>query len=486
MREASLAVVPVLLDGAGLKGSYFTSELTLTNRGEVDIRVEFTYHAHVGGGSGRASALLGAGRQQVVPDALDYLRSLGIPIPETGKRIGTLEVDYPTGAEMSVMTRTTTRVPEGRAGLAYPGIRGDEAFSEPVYLCGLRQNASDRSNVAFQNLGTPQDGPITLRTTVYSGDPALPRTEVLPDVTLEPGGFYQYSGVLGGIAQGYVKVERVSGTGGFYAYGVINDQGNSDGSFIFPVTARALAGATGQTLPAVVETGAFSTELILTNVSGKRKTLQVSLGPAEPWWTPNHPLLAGPPVTLEAGEQRILPHLISQWREAGIEGLASSVQRVLFVNAGEDDLSGVVVGARTGAPAVEGQYSVFYPGVPFGQGFGEEAWIEALRQNEDNRSNLALVNTGAVDLTKSYFELEIYDGDTGRRVNTLTGIMVFPRRRLQFNSILADYAPGTTQGYVRIRKVQGANPFLAYGIINDGGAPGERSGDGAYLPAERQ
>ena len=483
MREASLAVVPVLVDGAGLKGSYFTSELTLTNRGEVDVRVEFTYHAHVGGGSGTASALLGAGRQQVMPDALAYLRSLGIGIPDSGKRIGLLEVDYPTGTEVSVMTRTTTRVPEGRAGLAYPGIRGDEAFREPVYLCGLRQNASDRSNVAFQNLGTPQDGPITLRTTVYSGDPALPRTEVLPDVTLEPGGFYQYSGVLGGIAQGYVKVERVSGTGGFYAYGVINDQGNSDGSFLFPVTARSLAGTTGQTLPAVVETGAFSTELILTNVSGKRKTLQVALGPAEPWWTLHHPLLAGPPVTLEAGEQRILPHLISQWREAGIEGLASSVQRVLFVNAGEDDFSGVVVGARTGAPAAAGQYSVFYPGVPFGQGFGDEAWIEALQQNEHNRSNLALVNTGAVDLTRSYFEVEIYDGDTGRRVNTLTGITVLPRRRLQFNSILADYAPGTTQGYVRIRKVQGANPFLAYGIINDGGAPGERSGDGAYLPA---
>ena len=65
----------------------------------------------------------------------------------------------------------------------------------------------------------------------------------------------------------------------------------------------------------------------------------------------------------------------------------------------------------------------------------------------------------------------------------VNGITVLPRRRLQFNSILADYAPGTTQGYVRIRKVQGANPFLAYGIINDGGAPGERSGDGAYLPA---
>ena len=31
--------------------------------------------------------------------------------------------------------------------------------------------------------------------------------------------------------------------------------------------------------------------------------------------------------------------------------------------------------------------------------------------------------------------------------------------------------------------MSGANPFLAYGVVNDGGAPGQRSGDGAYLPA---
>ena len=54
---------------------------------------------------------------------------------------------------------------------------------------------------------------------------------------------------------------------------------------------------------------------------------------------------------------------------------------------------------------------------------------------------------------------------------------------LQINSILRDYGDDTTQGYVRIRKISGNNPFLAYGVINDGASPGERSGDGAYVPA---
>ncbi len=59
------------------------------------------------------------------------------------------------------------------------------------------------------------------------------------------------------------------------------------------------------------------------------------------------------------------------------------------------------------------------------------------------------------------------------------------RRWRQINSILANHAPGITQGYVRIDQFIGNNPFLAYAVVNDGGAPGERSGDGAYLPARK-
>ena len=59
------------------------------------------------------------------------------------------------------------------------------------------------------------------------------------------------------------------------------------------------------------------------------------------------------------------------------------------------------------------------------------------------------------------------------------------RRWHQINSILANHAPGITQGYVQIRQFIGNNPFLAYGVVNDGGAPGQRSGDGAYLPAHK-
>ena len=44
-------------------------------------------------------------------------------------------------------------------------------------------------------------------------------------------------------------------TAPFYAYGVINDNFNSDGSFVFPVREDSLVGKRGQTLPVIIETG---------------------------------------------------------------------------------------------------------------------------------------------------------------------------------------------------------------------------------------
>ena len=408
MGATSGLFVPVILTASGLNNSFYTSELTLTNRGSQTATLRYTYRAAAGGGSGRGSETLAPGRQKIVPDAIAYLGTLGIRIPHSGNRIGTLRVEVSGPSDVSVSVRTTTPVPEGRAGLAYPGIATTDGFTaEAVYLCGLRQNRQDRSNVAIQNMGAAVEGNVTLRATAYSGDSGG-GSRVLPEVTLAPGGFHQFNGILGtaGFAQGYVKVERVGGGAPFYAYGVINDQANSDGSFVFPVTASSLEGTGGQTFAGAV-----------------------------------------------------------------------------FATARSGDLSGVVIGARTGSPGGGGRYGVFYNAVPNGAGFDRTAWIDGLQQSRENRCNLALVNTGEVDGSNSLFELEIYDGATGQLVNAVTGIRIRARGWRQISGILGSYAQGVTQGYVRIKKTSGNNPFLAYGIINDGAAPGQRSGDGAYIPA---
>ncbi len=483
--------VPVILSSAGRNNSFFTSELTLTNRGDQEARVDYSYTAHVGRGSGRASEVLAPGQQKIESDALDYLRGLGIPIPETGNRIGTLKVKVPITADVTVVVRTTTDVVDGRAGLSYPGIAEEEDFTDAVYLCGLRQNSHDRSNVAFQNLGNAEEGPVTVRTTVYSGKAGDTSSRVLDDITLQPGAFHQYSGLLGvlesveGNRQGYVRVERVEGTAPFYAYGVINDQANSDGSFVFPVTAGSLEGTAGQTLPVIVETSEFTSELAVTNFSEQERTLHfrfVAEG------IESDDKTASFNMRLEAGQQEIIAEVVEELRREGVTGLGSTrgfYQGPLFVEAEGADMSGIVIGARTGSQGGGGQYSVFYNAVPFGEAFSKAAWVEGLQQNEENRSNLALVNTGEMDDGESIFSLEIYDGETGMLVKTVTTGPIPARRWHQINGILGNYAPETRQGYIRILKISGNNPFLAYGVVNDGGAPGERSGDGAYVPARK-
>ena len=175
-------------------------------------------------------------------------------------------------------------------------------------------------------------------------------------------------------------------------------------------------------------------------------------------------------------------------RRKGIKGIGPSrggLAGALFATAESGDLSGIVVGARTGSPDGRGgQYGLFYTAVPDGTAFSGDAWIYGLQQNEENRTNLALVNTGEVDDSLSTFAIRVYDQNGNRQRKTVFA-HVEARRWRQINSILADRAPGITQAYVRIEQFIGNNPFLAYAVVNDGGASGQRSGDGAYLPARK-
>ena len=379
---------------------------------------------------------------------------------------------------LSAVTRTTSAVPEGRAGLAYPAIGENEGFQETVYLCGLRQNSQDRSNVAFQHVGT--EGEITLRTTLFSGEAADTSGRMLGDKKLKPGEFHQYDGVLkalGRSAQGYVKVERVAGNSPFYAYGVINDNFNSDGSFVFPVTESALNGTSGQTLPVIIENRGFTSELTVTNFSASEKEVRFSFV-ADAVETGDDTATFS--LRLKAGEQRIVPQIVNWLRQQGVVGIGPAGPAfvgALFATRAQGDMGGIVIGARTGSPDKRGgQYSLFYNGVPHGSASVESAWIYGLQQNAENRSNLALVNTGEIDDSSSTFEITIYDG-SGESQPRTKRVTLGPRRWKQENGILGNFS----QGYVRVRKTSGNNRFVTYGVINDGGRPGERSGDGAFL-----
>ena len=137
--------------------------------------------------------------------------------------------------------------------------------------------------------------------------------------------------------------------------------------------------------------------------------------------------------------------------------------------------------ARTSAPGGGGCYGLYYKAKTEGTTTTNTAWLYGLQQNSDNRTNLALINTGETDNSIDTFRIELFNGDTGSKVATVEGINLGANRWVQMGMILSQYAPGVTQGYAQITRTGGNNPFIAYAVINDGAAPGQRSGDGAFI-----
>ena len=226
-----------------------------------------------------------------------------------------------------------------------------------MYLFGLRENAADRSNLALVNMNAAV--PITLRVTLYAG--ADGRSTVLPNVVLGPGQWTQIGRVLSGPGydSGWATIELVGGPGPFYAYAVFNDNVTSDGSF---VAAVLLGPGFVQSLPVLVETPTFQSELVLSSPYNEPITLSLtyveSLSPAGG---------AGGVAmeSLQPHEQKIIPNALDYLRGKGVaigpKGAGSYAGAVQIAWTRLGGPAWGFAGARTAAPAAGGgQYGLFY------------------------------------------------------------------------------------------------------------------------------
>jgi len=487
-------LLPIVLD-VDTGATRFTSELALTNASRAAIDVTLRYTASIGEGSGEAHDRLAAGEQRTIPDAIAYLRRKGVPIPETGNQGGTLLVTFqghvaPELVSVTARTGAATVSPQpvGKAGLAYVGKDPSEGFTDRVRVYALRSNETDRSNFAVYNTA---DKPVTLRVTAFSGDPApAPAPQAGAGVviaeaeTLPPYGWKQYNRILdtAGFTNGYVTVERISSAGAFGCYGVINDNGTNDGSFLEPTEGFVVPYLN---VPVLVETSAFVSELVLANSSGV---------PARLTLTYKESLAASGgggtfAMDLSAGAQRIVPNAIDFLRSRGVvigprgDG---SYAGALHIGVSGAPIERVWAGARTASlsPAA-GQFGLFTPAV---FGGGEEpasASLYGLQSNADNRSNVAVINTatsvGSGPITLS---LQAHDGDAGGVARGDPDVVTLgPGQWKQLGNFLS--GKGVANGWVRITRTAGNASWIAYGVVNDGGQPGQRTGDGAYLPMSR-
>ena len=174
--------------------------------------------------------------ERIVPDVMAFLRSSGLAIPAGGANVaGSLLVKVPTGRAADLLAAgarvsTGSSVLDGAFGVFYPGLTLSESANGTTWVHGLQQDAKTRSNVALVNYGDA--GNVTLRLTYYGANgQVLGNSE---EHALAPGAWLQKNEPLlsRGASAGSVKVERISGTSRFVAYGVLNDAATSDGSYL--------------------------------------------------------------------------------------------------------------------------------------------------------------------------------------------------------------------------------------------------------------
>ena len=481
-------VVPIVLDAFGVGSSRFRSELVVANRGATAATVDLTYTAASAlgaSGTGTVTETLGAGRQLVLDDALAWLRSRGLPIPQAAagaSQGGSLRVRFrglSSADAGAAFARTTALLPDGRAGVAYPGLLPsdwDTPLGQNVF--GLRETEQSRSNLALVNLGS--SGDVGLRITLFSGTYGDRRTYVLPDTYwLQPLQWVQISGVLGraGFDNGYALVERVAGTSPFYAYGVFNDNGTNDGSFIDPIPVAA--GVSSRIVPVVLELGIYASELILTNPSAS--TVAVELRYVESLSAEGTPRSVGTDL-LQPREQKIveaIPHLRALGVDVGAAGgsYAGSVVASFSVTGRPEN---GFAGGRAKSPGpAGGSYGVYYSGLGSAQAAASEAWVYGLKQDGESRTNVAVAHAepGGAPIV---LQAQVFDGETGASVGGTGNVTLKTGQWFQWNQLLSSF--GLRQGYVRVFRVSGASRFLAYAVVNDGGTSRPGTNDGSYVP----
>jgi len=87
--------LPVVYAPSGITGGpLLVTEMSLSNRGSESAIVELTYTPALGSGGGTATDRLDAGAQRKIPNAIAYLREIGIEIPDSGSVAGTVLIRF--------------------------------------------------------------------------------------------------------------------------------------------------------------------------------------------------------------------------------------------------------------------------------------------------------------------------------------------------------------------------------------------------------
>jgi len=495
-------VVPIVLDVTTATARY-TTELTLTNDTPGSVPVSALYTPSLGSrsGGGSVSVMLGSGEQRRIPDVLGWLRADGLPLPPAeieAAQGGTLKLDF-TGpavdaARVWALARTGSDthapLPEGRAGTAYVAPLVSEG-SGSRFVEILVSNEHDRSNLGIVNFS---DQPVTFDVKVadFSGRIYCcesPVFTIRQGARLPPWGWMQIDSPelleANQVRAGFAAVTVTSGPPTLWAYGVINDRATNDGSFLTPIPS-VLSNPVGF-VPAVEGPG-FVTELTARGGGSPIHGSAVLLAYAEAL---SPALGAGGYWSIGAQpfSYAILDDLIEAFRHstsmaigpAGAAGYGGALTMTPMYGAWGQ------VRILTRGPA--GRFGVYTPFLQQTDAATERAAVYGLLADGTNRSNVAVMNVGDVGIGRLEngpvtLRLQVHDGNAGGAakgapIDVTLGYSGWK----QFNDVLRP--AGVTEGWVEITRLSGTAVWLAYGVVNDGAYPGQRTDDGAFVPMSK-
>jgi hypothetical protein len=445
--------------------------------------------------------MLGPGEQRRIPDALAWLRANGLPLPPSEiewAQGGTLRLDFlGPGVEAGRLwalartgSDTHAPLPEGRAGTAYIAPLLSEGSGRQA-VDTLVSNENDRSNLGIANFS---DQPVTFDVVVedFSGRASccgIPAFTIRQGARLPPWGWMQIDSAelldANQVRAGFAVVTVTAGPPALWAYGVINDRVTNDGSFLTPIH-FPVVNPVGF-VPAVESPG-FVTELTVREGGSPSHGSVVLLAYAEALASD---LGAGGNTWVGApsSSYAIVDDLIEAFRhsssmEIGPAGVASYGGALMMTP--EYGAWGQV---RILTRGPVGRFGVYTPFLGQADAATDRGAVYGLVADGTNRSNVAVMNVGDVGIGRLEngpvtLRLQVHDGNAGGvEKGAPIDVTLAYLGWKQFNDVLR--ATGVAEGWVEITRLSGTAVWLAYGVVNDGAYPGQRTDDGAFVPMSK-
>jgi hypothetical protein len=404
--------------------------------------------------------------------------------------VGTLRITFEDVEDSSLAwagSRTSTPNPNaavgGSFGLFLPALPTAQAPSTEAVVVGLREEDSFRSNLAVVDVPpgeTDAGSPARLSIQLFDGNTGSAAGAPI-EIALSAGEWRQVDRILArvGLSRGWARITRIGGSNRFLAYGVLNDgsgsgSGTSDGSYLpagvteglVPIVLRATGGGT-----------TYTTQLVLANPTATEVNATVFYTPSGAF---GEAVAGSGAIALAPGREFEVQDVMAWLRDAFgilVPGPPTNVGGTLLVR-------GAVALARTSNPnpdaSVGGSFGLAYPALGAAARARTECWVLGLAQDDATRSNLAISDARVGDSREVAYVVEVFsDALPGATPSLTKRVVLAGGGWTQLSGILLE--AGLARGHARVRVESGSSDFAAYGVLNDGAAPGSRTSDGSYV-----